>query len=104
MVCNRCLKRPGVKPRKTIIRKRLQRAATSRNIADLANAVDKAESFLPLAVNITDEKSVNDAISQTISLFGKIDVVVNNADYGLVGSLEELSDEPIPDFKKFFPQ
>jgi len=67
-------------------------AATSRNIADLENAVGKNESFLPLAVNITDEQSVTSAISQTISRFGKIDVVVNNAGYGMVGSLEELSD------------
>ncbi|WP_454803157.1 SDR family oxidoreductase [Mucilaginibacter phyllosphaerae] len=67
-------------------------AATSRNIADLENAVGKNESFLPLAVNISDEQSVTSAISQTISRFGKIDVVVNNAGYGMVGSLEELSD------------
>ncbi|MET4014155.1 NAD(P)-dependent dehydrogenase (short-subunit alcohol dehydrogenase family) [Mucilaginibacter sp. UYP25] len=67
-------------------------AATSRSVTDLENAVGKSESFLPLAVNITDEKSVNDAISQTISLFGKIDVVVNNAGYGIIGALEELSD------------
>jgi NAD(P)-dependent dehydrogenase (short-subunit alcohol dehydrogenase family) len=77
---------------KQLLNKGYNVAATSRSITDLENAVGKTESFLPLAVNITDEKSVNDAISQTISFFGKIDVVVNNAGYGLVGALEELSD------------
>ena len=77
---------------KQLLNKGYNVAATSRSITDLENAVGKSESFLPLAVNITDEKSVNDAISQTISLFGKIDMVVNNAGYGLVGALEELSD------------
>lgn len=77
---------------KQLLTKGYNVAATSRNIADLETAVGKSESFLPLAVNITDEKSVNDAIRQTISLFGKIDVVVNNAGYGIVGALEELSD------------
>jgi NAD(P)-dependent dehydrogenase (short-subunit alcohol dehydrogenase family) len=77
---------------KQLLNKGYNVAATSRNVADLEGAVGKSESFLPLAVNITDEQSVTDAISQTISLFGKIDVVVNNAGYGLVGGLEELSD------------
>lgn len=77
---------------KQLLDKGYQVAATSRNIADLENAVGKNETFLPLAVNIADEQSVNDAISQTIRHFGKINVVVNNAGYGLVGSLEELSD------------
>jgi NAD(P)-dependent dehydrogenase (short-subunit alcohol dehydrogenase family) len=68
-------------------------AATSRSITDLTKVVGEHPNFLPLSVNIKAEDSVANAIDQTISRFGKIDVVVNNAGYGLTGSLEELSDE-----------
>ncbi|MEO7215395.1 SDR family NAD(P)-dependent oxidoreductase [Mucilaginibacter sp.] len=68
-------------------------AATSRSITDLTKVVGEHENFLPLSVNIKAEDSVTNAIDQMISHFGKIDVVVNNAGYGLTGSLEELSDE-----------
>lgn len=68
-------------------------AATSRRLADLERAVGKHEHFLPLEVDLTNEKSVSEALADTLSAFGSIDVVVNNAGYGLVGGLEELSDK-----------
>jgi NAD(P)-dependent dehydrogenase (short-subunit alcohol dehydrogenase family) len=82
---------------KQLLSKGYKVAATSRSISDLNNAVGESENFLPLAVSITDETSVNDAISATVNKFGSIDVVVNNAGYGLTGSLEELSDKEARD-------
>jgi NAD(P)-dependent dehydrogenase (short-subunit alcohol dehydrogenase family) len=71
-------------------------AATSRNVNDLQKAVDAGrEVFLPLAVDLKSESSVENAIKETISHFGSIDVIVNNAGYGLVGSLEELTDAEV---------
>ncbi|CAH0151736.1 3-oxoacyl-[acyl-carrier-protein] reductase FabG [Pedobacter sp. Bi27] len=68
-------------------------AATSRNVSELKKAVNNdSGKFLPLAVNLADEQSVEDAIKTTITKFERIDVVINNAGYGIGGSIEELSD------------
>lgn len=68
-------------------------AATSRNAKELQDAVNStSENFLALKVEIANENSVEAAIKKTVNYFGGIDVVVNNAGYGQVGSLEELTD------------
>lgn len=68
-------------------------AATSRKIEDLGKAVGNNDNFLPLSVDLKTEKSVADALAATVQKFGRVDVIVNNAGYGLVGGLEELSDQ-----------
>lgn len=68
-------------------------AATSRTIQFLKEQVGEKANFLSLEVNLVDEASVKDAINKTIDHFGGIDVVVNNAGYGQLGTIEELTDE-----------
>jgi NAD(P)-dependent dehydrogenase (short-subunit alcohol dehydrogenase family) len=79
---------------KTLLSEGYSVAATSRNVDELQKAVGTdSNQFLPLAVSLTDEKSVGKAIDATVKKFGSIDVIVNNAGYGLLGAVEELSDQ-----------
>jgi NAD(P)-dependent dehydrogenase (short-subunit alcohol dehydrogenase family) len=82
----------------TLVKKLLKEgyrvAATSRDIKSLIVEVGNSSSnFLPLEVNLAEEKSVAAAVAELLKSFGKIDVVVNNAGYGQLGTLEELSDK-----------
>ena len=77
--------------------------ATMRN-PDKSNKISglKQKERLPLEVlklDVTDDKSVKEAIKKVANEQERIDVLVNNAGYGLVGPLEELS---IQEFKEQF--
>ncbi len=68
-------------------------AATSRNAAGLTKAVHfNGDTFLPLTVSLEQDASVAGAVAEARNRFGRIDVVVNNAGYGIGGSIEELTD------------
>jgi NAD(P)-dependent dehydrogenase (short-subunit alcohol dehydrogenase family) len=77
--------------------------ATMRN-PDNSNKIDNLKqseklSLEVLKLDVTDDKSVKEAIAKIANEQGTIDVLVNNAGYALVGPLEELS---IQEFKEQF--
>ena len=86
---------------KKLLRSGYRVAATSRDSQKLRAAVEigNDDYFLPLSVDLHDMDSLNKSIQQTVSTFGTIDVVVNNAGYGMMGSVEEISET---DVRKIF--
>ena len=78
---------------KTLLQNGYRVAATSRTADVFKSEVGLSRSFLPLQADVTDEKSVQVSIAKTIETFGAIDVVVNNAGYGQLGTIEESTDD-----------
>src|SRR2546422_1914906 len=73
--------------------------ATMRNPSKAAEIQSIAsKESLPIVVkqlDVTKDESVRNAIQQIVSEAGRIDVVVNNAGYGLTGAFEDLSIDEI---------
>ena len=68
--------------------------ATSRNTDALIEEIkENRNNLYPLKLDITSYADVKHAVDAIIKKVGGIDVVVNNAGYSLVGSMEEMTDE-----------
>ncbi|KAI0856114.1 hypothetical protein F4860DRAFT_494122 [Xylaria cubensis] len=70
-------------------------AATSRTPDQLKFFNATAQNFLAVNVDLSSFESIQAAFDQTIAAFGRVDVVVNNAGFGLCGAFEELTDQDI---------
>jgi NAD(P)-dependent dehydrogenase (short-subunit alcohol dehydrogenase family) len=66
--------------------------ATARDPRAVADAFPAAgDRLLPLPLDVTAEGQAIDAVAAAMGRFGRIDVLVNNAGYGVFGSIEETS-------------
>lgn len=69
-------------------------AATARHVESLTELVEKyGKAVLPLQLDVTDRDAASHAVARTYETFGRLDIVVNNAGYGLFGAIEEVSEE-----------
>ena len=70
--------------------------ATARKPEVLQDLVEKyPETARVLKLDVTNLRNVKSSIANAVKEFGRIDVVVNNAGYALVGAIEEAGDEQI---------
>jgi NAD(P)-dependent dehydrogenase (short-subunit alcohol dehydrogenase family) len=91
----------GLQTSLTLARNGFLTYATMRNLkkAEIVNKLSDKEkiSIKIIQLDVTDDKSVYDAIQTIISEAGRIDVLVNNAGHGLFGAFEDCSIEEIKD-------
>lgn len=72
--------------------------ATARRpeaLRDLTEAY--GQNVIALKLDVTDRVNVRQAIEEAVSVFGKIDVLINNAGFGMLGALEEFAENEIRD-------
>ncbi|WP_199549048.1 SDR family oxidoreductase [Streptomyces sp. N35] len=73
-------------------------AATARDASALGDLVGKyGDRVLALALDVTDREAVFATVREAREHFGRLDVVVNNAGYGLFGTVQELTERQLRD-------
>jgi len=71
-------------------------AATARNTDQLKDLADKyPDQLYAVKLDVTNKEQIVSAVESTIQHFGRIDVLVNNAGFGIIGAAEAFSDEQV---------
>lgn len=71
-------------------------AATARNPTDLQDLLNAyPDQLLTLALDVSNQAQIQSTVEQTWQHFGRIDVLVNNAGFGITGAAEAFTDEQV---------
>lgn len=71
-------------------------AATARNTQQLDDLVEKYPGqIFPLKLDVTVHTEIHQAVADAVAHFGRIDVLVNNAGFGIIGAAEAFTDEQV---------
>jgi NAD(P)-dependent dehydrogenase (short-subunit alcohol dehydrogenase family) len=69
-------------------------AATARNTDSMQDLVQRfGDAILPIKLDVNDRNACFAAVKQANNHFGAINVLINNAGYGLFGAIEETSEQ-----------
>jgi len=70
--------------------------ATARKLESISALSEKfGDNVLPLQLDVTNPDEINEVVKKAHEHFGKLDIVLNNAGYSLVGTIEEGSPDEI---------
>ncbi|TCD01669.1 oxidoreductase [Pedobacter psychroterrae] len=78
---------------KQVLKLGYKAGVAARNIADVEDIIkDYPETAIAITLDVTKDDQIKDAVKQITEIFGRVDVLVNNAGIGYFGSAEESDD------------
>ncbi|MGF6920394.1 oxidoreductase [Paraburkholderia sp. 40] len=69
--------------------------AAGRKVAAISERLGESAALLPVELDVTNEAQAKAAVQAAIEKFGRVDVLVNNAGFGLLGAVEESADNQV---------